>query len=139
MKITKTSGALLALLAWPLASGPVQAADTTAADFHCMVIGTVMADADNEQIKNAGLFMTIYYLGRLDGSGKDVDFMGGYKSEIAKLPQLDIDAEARSCSTLLTARGATLSQMGKDVAPDAAHPQHRANAPATSPPAKPAP
>jgi len=133
MKITNTSGALLALLVWLLAPGPAHAADTTATDFHCMVIGTVLADADNEQIKNAGLFMTIYYLGRLDGSGKDVDFVGGYKSEIAKFPQLDIDAEAKTCSVLLTARGATLSAMGKDLAP----PPGAAPAPAA--PTKPAP
>ena len=94
-----------------------------------LVVGTVMAEAENEQIKNAGLFMTLYYLGRLGGSGKDVDYVGGYKSEIAKLPQLEMDAEAKSCSALLTARGATLSQMGKQLAPPSG----------ATPPAKPAP
>jgi hypothetical protein len=130
MKFTSTSGALLALLACPLAAGPARAADTSTNDFHCMVIGTIMADAANEEIKNAGLFMTLYYLGRLDGSGKDVDFVGGYKSEMAKFPQLDIETEAKSCSALLTARGATLSKMAPP--PDAAPP-------ATPGPAKPAP
>lgn len=99
---------------------PARAADTSDSDFHCLVIGTVMSNAENEQLRNAGLYMTIYYLGRLDGSGRQVDFKGGYKTEIARLPQEDMEAEAKSCGALLTARGAALSAMGKEIAPDAA-------------------
>ena len=62
------------------------------------------------------------------------DFKGGYKTEIGKLPQEDLEAEAKSCGALLTARGATLSDMGKEITPDPATP-----APATPAPAKPAP
>jgi hypothetical protein len=140
--ISNFRAALLALLALPVFALPARAADTTTNDMHCLVIGAIMGSSSEAEVKNAGVLMTVYYLGRLDGSGIAVDFSGGYKSEIARIPQMDLEVEAKGCSTLLTSRGTEMTELGKALAAqfDAAPPATPGPAaPATPATAKPAP
>ncbi|MGO9133575.1 MAG: hypothetical protein ACLP8A_05935 [Methylovirgula sp.] len=87
----------------------------TTADLRCLVVGLRFAGSPTENLKQAGLIETLYYLGRLDSRIPNLDLEGQVGTLLTKMNEQDFKTEAQRCGLLLSQRGQALQTMGKDL------------------------
>jgi hypothetical protein len=108
----------LSLLAGFLAivSVNTQAQDSeTIGDVRCVVVGIKIGGTSNAAQQSAGLLLTMYYIGRLDGRVPKLDFEGLLAKEAIKMTALEFKSEASRCGIHLTQKGEQITKIGKDM------------------------
>jgi hypothetical protein len=61
------------------------------------------------------IFLTWYYMGRLDGRAPKLDLENMLIEEIKKMTSADYAAEAERCGASLKTRGQQVTQIGKNL------------------------
>ena len=85
------------------------------ADVRCVVVGMQIAWAATSAHQPRGVFMTLYYLGRLDGRAVKVDLEQLIVAEATRMSSADYASEAQRCEGGLTEKGQQITQIGKDL------------------------
>jgi hypothetical protein len=85
------------------------------ADVRCVVVGMQIAGAAASPQQSRGIFMTLYYLGRLDGRGVKADVEELIVAEASKMTSVDYALETKRCEAGLTEKGQQITQIGKDL------------------------
>jgi len=99
--------------AWPVASAEP---DATTSDLRCLVSAAVMSSSsDDPKVKSAGQLAAIYFLGRLDGRTPDLDLEARFAEQAHAMTDADVKSQLQSCGATLSARGAALQTIGKDL------------------------
>jgi hypothetical protein len=101
-----------------LGAGPAYAdtkspAATAAGDVHCVVIGLLLVRSTDTSAQTAGLIMTYYYLGRLDGRTPKPDLEHLISVESKKMTPADVQADQTRCGSELDAKSRALQQIGQ--------------------------
>lgn len=129
-----------ALLAVSLLGAGPAAADTKstaaasiAGDVHCVVIGLILFRSTDTTAQTAGLIMTYYYLGRLDGRTPKPDLEHLISVEAKKMTPADMQADQARCGTELDAKSRALQLIGQHASIGV---QPAAPAPAAAPDSK---
>jgi hypothetical protein len=98
-----------------LSAVPAVAQDmATVADVRCIVAGMRIAGGPASSQQSRGVFMTLYYIGKLDGRGtRNVNAL--IASEASKMTEVEYVAETKRCEAGLTEKGHQITQIGKDL------------------------
>ena len=86
------------------------AQDAAIADVRCLAVGLYSAANEDAGQRTAGMMMTAYYLGRLDGRTPDYDLKTHFDlkahltEEVRKLTTAQMQTEAARCSADMVAR-----------------------------------
>lgn len=110
------------------------AAAAIAGDVHCVVIGLFLFRSTDATAQTAGLIMTYYFLGRLDGRTPKPDLERLISAESKKMNPADMQADQNRCGLELDAKSRALQQIGQHAA---LRDQPAAPAPAPAPPPPP--
>jgi hypothetical protein len=105
---------LLTTLVGPSFAAEEQSPDTIA-DVRCLAVGLRISQSPDPAQKNAGLMVTLYYLGRLDGRTPTLGLEDLIAQEIEKMNDAVFRAEAMRCGNHLTVRGQQLTEIGEDL------------------------
>jgi len=97
-----------------LASGATAQSDGTTDDVRCVVVGLNLNQSPIETLRGASVLMTIYYMGRLEGRGPNLDLKGRIADEGRKMSAGDMQSETRRCAAELRAKGEAIAEMGKN-------------------------
>ena len=87
----------------------------TIADVRCVVVGMQIAGVANSSQQSRGIFMTLYYIGRLDGRGVKVNVEALIVQEANKMTSVDYVSESKRCEAGLTEKGQQITQIGRDL------------------------
>jgi hypothetical protein len=105
---------ILAAAAGLLAAGGARAAEPSAADVRCITIDFLLAgSAKDDNVKQAALLSSFYFLGKVDGAAPGADLEGKIREVAAKLTQADAVADAKRCGDELATRGREIEALGE--------------------------
>ena len=108
------SGVLAGLLA--LSSVQARAQDVeTVSDVRCVVIGMRLAGMADASQQSAGLMLSLYYIGRLDGRVPMLNLEDLMIKELSKMTSSDYNSEAKRCGASLTDKGQQIARIGKEM------------------------
>ncbi len=93
------------------ASTGARAQDANAADVRCLVVGLYTASGNDADQRTAGMMMTAYYLGRLDGRTPDLDLKTRLTDEVRRLTTAQLQAEGARCSADMTMRAKAMDAL----------------------------
>lgn len=115
MKLAKTIGFLVAIYA--LLPQPTVASDDAVitADVRCVVVGMQIAGSGDASQQSRGIYMTLYYLGRLDGRPQKLDAEALIVAQANSMTSADYAAEAKRCEAGLTEKGRQITDIGKHL------------------------
>ena len=102
---------LAAALSFGAASTGARAQDASAGDVRCLVVGLYTASGNDADQRTAGMMMTAYYLGRLDGRMPDLDLKTRLADEVRKLTTAQLQAEGARCSADMTTRAKAMDAL----------------------------
>jgi hypothetical protein len=109
---------LLSVLAGALtlssAQAPAQDAETIA-DVRCIIVGMKFAGTADPTQQSAGMMLSLYYIGRLDGRVPKLDIEELMIKEISTMTTSDYGSEAKRCGASLTDKGQEITRIGKDM------------------------
>ena len=106
---------LLALI-FGLISIPAYAQESlTIADIRCMIVGMELSALTDSQSQSRGIFMTLYYMGRIRGRTPKLIIEDLTIEEANKMPNGELASEEKRCLTDLAEAGVKLTQIGKDI------------------------
>lgn len=91
--------------------------DKTPPDLQCLAVGTIMSASQDPQARSFGVVMAIYYLGRLDGSGRGEDIGTKLKAEALLLTAQEVQRVQGSCRSLLSSRSKALADVSNSLRP----------------------
>lgn len=104
------------ILTFLLSLACVSGAQSTESDrdtnLRCLAIGIELAGSSDEQQRNSGTVMSLYYLGRVDASNAKIDLSARIKSELVVLSPRSLRTNEITCGATLAARGAVLKAVG---------------------------
>jgi hypothetical protein len=109
---------LLSVLAGALtlSSGQATAQDAeTIADVRCIIVGMRFAGMVDPTQQSAGMMLSLYYIGRLDGRVPKLDIEELMIKEVSKMTTSDYGSEAKRCGASLTDKGQEITRIGKDI------------------------
>ncbi len=120
--MTRRSGLILA---WALSVGAMvgmsatgaKAQDAAIADVRCLAVGLYSAASEDAGQRTAGMMMTAYFLGRLDGRPADFDLKTHFDlkahmiEEVKKLTTAQMQAEAARCSADMVTRAKAMDEL----------------------------
>jgi len=87
----------------------------TIADVRCLVIGTsLLGSADAEQ-QSAGMILSMYHIGRLDGRMPKLDLENLLIHESEIMNDSDYRSEGKRCAAGLKDKSHELARIGKDM------------------------
>lgn len=99
-----------------LASAPTHAQDAlTIADVHCVIVGMELSATADSASRSRGVFLALYYTGRLDGRTPKFDFENLLIEETNKMSGTEYASEMKRCGAELAAKGLKMTQIGKDM------------------------
>jgi hypothetical protein len=90
-------------------------ADDTENDVRCMVVSLSLMSSPDKAMQVAGTIAQMYWLGRLDGRTPDMDLENRLLADASQMKPEDIRNEAIRCGQILTARGKTMTDIGRDM------------------------
>jgi len=90
--------------------------DMNTADLNCLVIGARMMASTDEHVKNSGMIVSMYFIGRLDGRAPTQNIENGLYQQIMNMSPAALKTEAKRCSDLLASRGKEITEMGQHLA-----------------------
>jgi hypothetical protein len=100
-------------------TGPSNAADEqnsdTIGDVRCVVVGLKIAQLPDATQKAAGVMVTLYYIGRLDGRTPNLAMEDLISQEAQNITSASFQVEAARCGNSLKARGQALTEMGEHL------------------------
>lgn len=86
-------------------------------DLRCLTIGTMMAASTEQQVRSFGVVMSIYYLGRIDGSGQGANIGTKIQAEGVLLVDQNIQDDQAKCRALLGVRSKALADISSTSPP----------------------
>jgi hypothetical protein len=89
--------------------------DSLLADVQCLLVGTRLESASNGQLRLSGTLLTMYFLGRIDGRAPTADLQKLVLEEATKTSADGLRSAMRRCGKELSARGAEVTQIGKNL------------------------
>jgi len=89
-----------------------QDAETTA-DVRCLVVGMHFSGANDAMQRSAGMMLSLYYIGRLDGHVPSFDLEDAIIQQLTKMTPADYSSEAQRCGGSLQAKGQQITALGK--------------------------
>jgi hypothetical protein len=107
-------GALAGALTLVSAKALAQDAETIA-DVRCVIVGIRFAGMADAAQHSAGMMLSMYYIGRLDGRVPKLDIEELMIKEISAMTESDYGSEAKRCGGSLTAKGQEVTRIGKDI------------------------
>ncbi len=96
------------------AQAPAQDAETIA-DVRCVIVGMKFAGMADPTQRSAGMMLSMYYIGRLDGRVPKLDIEALMIKEISTMTTTDYGFEAKRCGASLTDKGQEITRIGKDI------------------------
>ena len=94
----------------------VRATDHEAlADARCIVVAMKLATLNDPQQRSAGVMLTIYYLGRLDGRSLHTDTERLMEQQARKMTSAELRSDAVRCEMVLTRKGQEMVRIGADL------------------------
>ena len=87
----------------------------TVADVRCVVVGLRMVKMTMPQQRAAGMMLSVYYLGRLDGRAPHANIEQLIEREVGKMTLTEFRANATRCGKALTRKGQELQKIGADL------------------------
>src|SRR5260370_16462066 len=94
------------------AQAPAQDAETIA-DVRCLIVGMKFAGMADPTQQSAGMMLSMYYIGRLDGRVPKLDIEALMIKEIITMTTSDYGSEAKRCGASLTDKGQAITRIGK--------------------------
>lgn len=93
---------------------PARAQDTEVlADVRCAAVGIVIGRNDPGR-RAAGMMLSLYYLGRLDGrAAPNLDIEGTLLKQMSAMTAADYVSEAKRCGAKLTEKGHAIARIEK--------------------------
>jgi len=88
---------------------------TTVADVRCVVIGLQIYDSSDAARQASGIWLSLYYLGRLHGRIPQLDIENLVVQEANKMTPTESASEAKRCGASLSAIAAEVTRIGKDI------------------------
>jgi hypothetical protein len=104
------AGALMLVSAQARAQGA-----ETIADVRCVIVGIRFAGMTDAAQHSAGMVLSMYYIGRLDGRAPKLDIEELIIKEVSAMTESDYGSEAKRCGGSLTAKGQEVTRIGKDI------------------------
>jgi hypothetical protein len=100
-----------------LSSAQARAQDAeTIADVRCFIAGVlIVARTSDPTQRSAGMMLSLYYIGRLDGRVPKLDLEELVIKEVSTMTTFDFSSEAKRCGASLTDRGQEITQIGNDM------------------------
>ena len=83
------------------------------ADIRCVVIAYGLIASDDPTLQASGQSALLYFLGRIDGRGSDVDLETLIYTTSHTMTQAEQATESQRCGHALTLRGQALTAMGE--------------------------
>jgi hypothetical protein len=116
MKIVKTIA--FALIVSVLQLAPAVAGDELlmTADIRCVVTGMQIAGTGDSPQQARGIYMTLYYLGRVDGREKKLNTEELIVAQANSMTTADYASETKRCEAGLAEKGQQITQIGRDLA-----------------------
>jgi len=93
---------------------PAQDAETIA-DVRCVIVGMKLVGIADPTQQSAGMMLSMYYIGRLDGRVPKLDIEELMIKEISTMTTSDYGSEAKRCGASLTDKGQEITRIGKDM------------------------
>ncbi len=87
----------------------------TIGDVRCVVVGIRVSAAPDAAQHSAGLMLSLYYIGRLDGRAPTLNIEDLIIQQITTMTGADFSSEAKRCGASLTAKGQEITHIGKDI------------------------
>jgi len=109
---------LLTVLVGALTLSSVQARAQdaeTIADVRCVIVGAKFGAMADPSQRSAGMMLSFYYIGRLDGRMPKLDLEELMIKELSTMTTSDFGSEAKRCGASLTDKGQAISRIGKDI------------------------
>jgi hypothetical protein len=106
---------ILASILGLMATAAVAQDSATIADVRCVVVGMQIAGAATSPQQSRGVFMTLYYIGRLDGRTPKLDIERLIVAEANRMTSTDYASEGQRCEAGLTEKGQQITQIGRDM------------------------
>ena len=105
------------LVAFSMLCGSAHGADAeSVADARCIVVAMKMSNEPAPTQQSAAMMTLLYYLGRLDARGSELDTENLIEKEAAKMTAAELRAEAVRCGAALTEKGQEIQKVGRDLA-----------------------
>jgi hypothetical protein len=135
MILTKRRGARLGIFMaiLCLAAMPAHSQESPEiADIRCVIVGMRLSATSDSQMQSRGIFMTLYYMGRLRGRTPNIEIEAPLVKEAKKMGAGEFPPEEKRCVTDLAQAGELLTQIGKDLIEN----QFKVASPASAPQGK---
>ena len=87
----------------------------TIGDVRCLIVGMKISGMADSTQQSAGLMLSMYYIGRLDGRVPQLDIEDLMIREISTMTTADYGSEAKRCGASLTNKGQEITRIGKDM------------------------
>jgi hypothetical protein len=87
----------------------------TIADVRCVIIGMKLVGMADPAKQSAGMMLSIYYIGRLDGRVPQLDIEELMVKEISTMTASDYGSDAQRCGASLMDKGQEITRIGKDL------------------------
>jgi hypothetical protein len=85
------------------------------ADVRCIVAGVQLSTDGDPTKRLAGTMLTLYYLGKFDGSNPHLNLDDALAKVAAKMTESDFLVEAERCGKGLAAKAQQLTRLGKEI------------------------
>ena len=106
----------LGLLALIPVFSPASGQDAEAtSDVRCIVVGLRFARATDSTQRSAGLMLSLYYIGRLDGHNPGFDLENAIAQQMEKMTPADYASEAQRCGGNLQNKGKQITVIGQHL------------------------
>jgi hypothetical protein len=84
-------------------------------DVLCVIVSLRMSQSTDESTKGTWNLATLYYLGRIDGSGRQIDLVSQIRDDFHKVTRKNFDHYRGKCASQFSARGRDLTKIGKEL------------------------
>ncbi len=87
----------------------------TIADIRCVIVGVSFAGMADQSRQSAGMMLSLYYIGRLNGRVPKLDIEDLLIKEMNAMTPSDYASEAKRCGASLTDKGREITRIGQDI------------------------
>ncbi|HEY2530963.1 MAG TPA: hypothetical protein VGJ20_24030 [Xanthobacteraceae bacterium] len=97
---------------------PIQAESqdaATIADVRCALAGMQIYGSTDSTQQASGVWLSLYYIGRIQGRAPQLDLEGLFVGEASKMKSSDYASEAKRCSIGLSATAEQITHIGRDL------------------------
>lgn len=92
--------------------------DSLDADFSCLTVSFLLANSEDEAVRNAGTLSAMYWLGRVDNAGAHDQVEQRLRAAVPALTDDFVRSELQRCGLVLTARGQEIQAIGARMQAD---------------------